>query len=263
MNGVQVMDKQRKVRLVKAAHWTFQHWLALFIMFFGLFNLLPFLAPVAAKVGFTQAADAIYTMYAPLCHQMAQRSFFLFGDQLMYSPEQLPIGLTTNSTANMLALKGFDGNAIIGWKVAWSDRMIYMYGATWFAAVIYAVASRHRRVKRLSIGLFILLMLPMAVDGITHLLSDLSAGGLFAGFRYTNDWLVDLTANTLPTWFYAGDGLGSFNAWMRLVSGLGFGIALVWTIFPLLEQEMHRSGQILAAKLRHHNENQVIVSHPL
>ncbi|MCC6611902.1 MAG: DUF2085 domain-containing protein [Anaerolineae bacterium] len=257
------MDKQQKVHLAKAAHWTFQHWLALFIVLFGLFNLLPFLAPVAAKFGFSPAADAIYTMYAPLCHQMAQRSFFLFGDQLMYDPQQLPLGLTDNLTANMLALKGFDGNAAIGWKVAWSDRMVYMYGATWFAAVIYAVASRHRRVKRLSIGLFILLMLPMAVDGITHMLSDLSTGGLFAGFRYSNDWLAGLTANALPAWFYTGDGLGSFNAWMRLVSGLGFGIALVGLVFPLLEQEMQRSRQMLAAKLRHHNERQVFGSHPL
>lgn len=254
MSGIYMIDKQHKVRLVEAALWMFQHWLTLFLMFFGLFNLLPFLAPVAAKIGVTPVANAIYTIYAPLCHQMAHRSFFLFGDQLMYHPEQLPFDLTNDLTGNMLSLKQFNGNEITGWKVAWSDRMVYMYGATWFAAAIYAGISRYRHMKRLSIGLFFVFMLPMLIDGISHMLSDFSSGGLFAGFRYTNDWLADLTANTLPAWFYVGDTLGSFNALMRLISGIGFGIAIVWVSFPLIDREMRYNSQLLVTNLQRYDD---------
>lgn len=245
-----MLNKQHKLRLVKATHWISQHWLALFFALFGLFNLLPFVAPLAIEAGIEPVGDAIYAIYAPVCHQMAQRSFFLFGDQLMYQPDQLPLKLTADLTANTLALKGFNGNEVIGWKVAWSDRMVYMYGATWLAGVMYVIVSRYRRVKRLSIPLFILLMLPMLIDGGTHMLSDFGDGGLFAGFRYSNRWLAELTGNTLPAWFYTGDRLGSFNSWMRLISGIGFGFAVVWISFPLIEQEMRQTRRILAAKLQ-------------
>lgn len=218
-----------------------QHWLRVFLILFGLFNLLPFLAPVAAKVGLRPVADAIYTLYAPFCHQMAHRSFFMFGEHLMYSPQDLPIEITTDLTANTLAMRRFTGNEAIGWKVAWSDRMVYMYGAMWLSAAVYAFVVRRRRVGRLSIVWFGLLMLPMVVDGATHMVSDFSGGGLFGGFRYTNDWLADLTANTLPARFYIGDTLGSFNSLIRLISGIGFGIAAVGISFPLIDHEMQRT----------------------
>lgn len=146
-----MMDKERKLRLVRITHWILRHWIALFLVFFGLFNLLPFVAPVMAKLGFDPVADVIYLSYAPLCHQMAHRSFFLFGNQLMYSPEQLPLNLTTDLTTNTLALKHFTGNEIIGWKVAWSDRMVYMYGAMWIFAAVYGLIAPAYKIKRISI----------------------------------------------------------------------------------------------------------------
>jgi len=241
---------------MRATHWTLRNWIVVFIVFFGLFNALPLIAPLAARLGLEPLARVIYLMYAPLCHQMAQRSFFLFGPQVMYSPEQLPLALTPDLSANMLALKQFAGNAAIGWKVAWSDRMVYMYGATWFSALVYALVSKRRPVKRLSVVVFALLMLPMALDGTTHLLSDLGAGGLFGGFRYTNDWLVTLTSGSLPIWVYRGDAFGSFNSWMRLISGIGFGVALVWLAFPVIEDAMDQSRRVLADKLRRYDERQ-------
>jgi len=250
------VEQKHKVQLMRATYWTLHNWISLFIVFFGLFNGLPLLAPLAAKLGLESLANAIYLMYVPFCHQMAQRSFFLFGPQAMYSPEQLPLALTPDLSANMLALKQFAGNAVIGWKVAWSDRMVYMYGATWFSAVIYAIISKRHSVKRLSVVVFALLMLPMALDGTTHLLSDLGAGGFLGGFRYTNDWLLMLTSGSLQDWFYRGDAFGSFNSWMRLISGLGFGIALVWLAFPVIEEAMDQNRRMLADKLRRYIEHQ-------
>ena len=74
----------------------------------------------------------------------------------------------------------------------------------------------------------------MAVDGTTHLISDLF--GLHQGFRDTNVWLAVLTQNALPPEFYAGDAWGSFNSIMRMISGILSGIGIVWFGFPYVEE---------------------------
>ena len=39
-----------------------------------------------------------------------------------------------------------------------------------------------------------------------------------------------------PETFYAGDALGSFNSWMRLITGILFGLGTVWLTFPYIEE---------------------------
>jgi hypothetical protein len=78
---------------------------------------------------------------------------------------------------------------------------------------------------------FVLLALPMVLDGGSHAVSDFA--GIGAGFRYHNDWLAALTNQAFPAAFYAGDAVGSFNAWMRLLTGLLFSLGAVWLGFPL------------------------------
>lgn len=58
--------------------------------------------------------------------------------------------------------------------------------------------------------------------------------GIGRGFRATNAWLAMLTGDRLPPSFYAGDALGSFNSWMRLLTGVFFGLGLVWFLYPRL-----------------------------
>jgi uncharacterized membrane protein len=92
----------------------------------------------------------------------------------------------------------------------------------------------------------IALMIPMVVDGTTHWVSDLA--GVGQGFRYTNAWLAALTGNLFPQSFYVGNGLGSFNSWARLVTGLLFGLAVVWVIYPLLESSFQDVRQTLESR---------------
>ena len=73
----------------------------------------------------------------------------------------------------------------------------------------------------------------MAVDGGTHFISDLAGIGL--GFRDSNLWLANLTSFTFGPNFYSGDALGSFNSWMRIITGLLAGLGLVWFAFPYLD----------------------------
>ncbi len=217
-----------------------RHWLTIFLVGYGIFNALPFAAPVFMRLGWSGPADAIYTGYSLLCHQMAQRSFFLFGDRLMYAPDELPLALTGSTGTDTLLLRNFRGSQALGWKVAWSDRMVSLYGGVWLAGLVYWAVARVRAVKPLPISVFVLLLLPLAIDGGTHMLSD-SLGGLTAGFRYHNDWLAALTGNKLPVTFYSGDALGSFNSMMRLLTGVLAAAGVVWLAFPIIDQSARKT----------------------
>ena len=242
------LERRWVIRTWRALLWFLDHWVLVFALFFGLINVLPFLAPVLMRLNWTAPASLIYTLYSPLCHQMTQRSFFLFGQEPMYNLAELPLSLTGNTTTDMTALRSFLGNPNFGWKVAWSDRMVYMYGAIWLAGMVFGRLRRHRTIKPLSLVGFAVLLLPMLLDGGTHLLSDM-AGGLTGSFRYENQWLANLTGQTLPTWFYVGDAFGSFNSWMRLLSGLTFGVGSVWLAYPYLDGAMVDTARVLRGKL--------------
>jgi uncharacterized membrane protein len=208
--------------------------LLILIVLMAVFNGLPFLAPLFMKLGWETPGRLIYLAYSFLCHQMAQRSFFLFGPQgfQMYGLAELPVK-ATGPTAE-LALKQFLGNSEMGWKVAWSDRMVAMYLSPLLTAVVYAAVRRRSWVKALPLWAFGLFLLPMLLDGGTHMISDF-ASGIGHGFRDSNVWLAVITAHKFPASFYSGDELGSFNSWMRLLSGLSFGIGLGWLVFPWLD----------------------------
>ncbi len=221
-----------------------RHWLLLFNLFWGIFVTTPWLAPVLMQTNHENAARAIYLIYSPQCHQLPQRSFFLFGPKLMYSlPE---IQAAWRGTNHPTILRQFIGNPEMGWKVAWSDRMVSMYTAIFVAGLLYSLFRR--RLKPLPLKALLLFILPLVIDSSTHLVSDFA--GIGQGFRDSKAWLAALTGNALPAWFYAGDGLGSFNSWLRLITGVLFGVGVVWFIYPHFEGFMGASGDELEAKLQ-------------
>src|SRR5512140_483742 len=61
------------------------HWFLIFLTFFGLWVWIPWLAPIAMHVGWDKLAKGIYSIYQFFCHQLPERSFFLFGSKPMYS----------------------------------------------------------------------------------------------------------------------------------------------------------------------------------
>lgn len=228
------MDEITVVRRSKTGRWPL--WLIVVITGLALFNVIPFLAPLFMKLGWEKGGQAIYLIYGSMCHQMAQRSFFLFGPKgfQMVNIADLPVDIYGMSTTQaMLVLRRFTGNETLGWKVAWSDRMVYMYLAPLLVAVVYGFIRQRGPVKPLQLWVFLALLLPMAVDGGTHWVSDLS--GLTGGFRYQNTWLADLTHHALPASFYIGDAFGSFNSWMRLISGVAFGVAIGGLLYPYVD----------------------------
>ncbi len=227
-------------------YWLAHHWLLAFNIAWGVFVIAPWLAPVFMKLGVSGVGDGIYWFYQFFCHQLPERSFFLFGSQPMYSMQQIsavwPVG-------DPNVLRQFIGNAAWGWKVAYSDRMVSMYTGFWFASIGYSVLRR--RVPPLPIWGYVLLILPMAIDGGTHFLSDIQSGAsLGFGFRDSNAWLAQLTNNAFPATFYAGDTLGSFNSIMRLVTGALFGLASVWLAWPYADAAFNEVREELEVKFK-------------
>lgn len=215
-----------------------------FSIVYGLYVGLPFIAPVFMQLGWIGAGKATYFVYSFLCHQLPQRSYFMFGERITFSLAEIQVAW--QDSINPLILRQFIGNSELGWKVAWSDRMVSMYTSILLIAWVWY--PLRKRVKPLPWWGFILLLLPMGIDGITHTISDFY--GLGQGFRDSNAWLVALTNNLYPTTFYAGDVLGSFNSWMRLITGVLFGLGIVWFGFPFVNEAFSSTARLLETKFQ-------------
>jgi uncharacterized membrane protein len=174
----------------------------------GIYIGLPFLAPVFMHIGWSGPGRVIYFIYSWLCHQLPERSFFLFGPKFTYSLAE--VQNAWQNTINPVILRQFIGNSEILW---WLLR---------------------RRVKPLPWWGLILFLLPMAIDGTSHFFSDLA--GIGQGFRNSNAWLSLLTNHALSPSFYVGDAWGSFNSLMRLVTGVLFGLGIVWFGYPYMDK---------------------------
>ena len=251
MSAISPALPRKRTLAVVANRWAYglcRHWLLVVNVLLGVYVGLPWLAPVFMKLGWTFAAQAIYLIYSTQCHQLPERSFFLFGAQPMYSLQQVQAVLHVNSS-NPFILRQFIGTLEMGWKVAWSDRMVSLFTSLFVFGLGYALLRK--KPKSLPLWGFGLLALPMALDGSSHLVSDLAGIGL--GFRDSNAWLAVLTQHVFPATFYAGDALGSFNSWLRLITGVLFGLGTVWLLFPYLNAALGDAGREIEAKFKRAN----------
>ena len=219
-----------------------RYWFVWFSVVYGIFVILPWLAPLLMQVGAEVPGRIIYTVYSFFCHQLPERSFFLFGQKAMYSMAE--IQYRWQQTVDPAILRQYIGDPSTGWKVAWSDRMVALYSSILIFA--WQWWPLRKKIRPLHLYGFVLLALPMVIDGASHFVSDLS--GLNQGFRCTNTWLVSLTGSVFPGWFYFGDALGSFNSWMRLITGTLFGLGVVWFLFPIFDRGAAADRLLMQAK---------------
>ena len=177
-----------------------RHWLALFNIAWGLYVFLPFLAPIFMALGLTGPARVIYSVYSFACHQLPDHSYFFFGDLLTPHLHDLEAG-GMEAGLNLFGQRRFIGNDDTGFKVAICQRDIAIYGSVLLAGLFYALTRRQAR--PLNWRLYILFLIPIAVDGTTQLF----------GLREST-WLL------------------------RSVTGALFGIASVWLAYPYVEDAM-------------------------
>jgi len=217
-----------------------RHWLLAVNVMAGLFIGLTVAAPLLMVLGLERPAWVLYRFYALNCHQLPQRSYFLFG----------PHGVDTYPLEQILAwggdpgyLRGFVGNAEVGFKMAMAHRNTAIYAAVFLTGLAYSLL-RHR-MQALPWKWYLVLIVPMFFDGVSHVVSEVT--GL--GFRDTNAWAAWLTGGVFGPAFYTGTGIGSLNWLLRTLTGALFGLASVWLGYPLLEAGLADIRQQLKGKL--------------
>ncbi len=206
------------------------HYLAMANIFLFLYVGLPFLAPVLMKAGQQTAASVIYKIYSPLCHQLAFRSFFLFGAQPYYPRELagLPNTITYETLVNskqidVLAAKSFVGNPVAGYKVAFCERDVAIYAFMLLFGITFQLTGRRFRsipwYMWVAIGL-----VPIGLDGFSQLPS--LAGGL-------------------PSWVPVRES----TPLLRVLTGGLFGWMTAWYLFPMLEDTAREARLIVQRKM--------------
>jgi len=208
-----------------------------------MYVFMPFLAPVFMHIGWNGPARIIYFIYSWLCHQLPERSFFFYGAKLTYSLAE--VQRAWQPSTNPAILRQFIGDPVMGWKVAWSDRMVSMFTSLWLFGWLWWLVRK--RLKPLPWWGLLLFLLPMAVDGTSHLVSDLA--GIGQGFREANLWLAVITQHIFTFSFYSGETWGSFNSLMRLLTGILFGLGVVWYTYPYLDTAISPRRRAPAVKI--------------
>ena len=166
-------------QLDSGVQWGLRHWLLLVNTGASLYAGLPWLSPLAKASGHPLIGEFLFRIYTPLCHQLPERSFFVCGHQ-----------------------------------VGFCHRCAAMYSSIVVAGLLFGLLRRHIRPTSLKIGG--LLLLPILIDGLTHMVDDLSGLDFRGG----------------------GDAIGTLNFWLRMITGALAGIAVLLAVYPRVERDL-------------------------
>lgn len=213
----------------RLAHWFSRKYIILVNLVLAIYLGLPFLAPVLMNAGYPAVARPIYSLYGAVCHQMAFRSWFLFGEQPVYPRTAANVeGYATYGEAtgldeeNLLEARRFIGNEQVGYKVAFCQRDVAIYSGILLFGLVFAASGR--RIRPLHWFIWILIgIVPIAMDGFSQLFSQIPALSEVFPYRESTPFL-------------------------RTLTGLLFGITTGWFGIPLLEDTAAENRVILAAK---------------
>jgi len=214
--------------------WLSKHYLLIFNFLLVLYVGIPFLAPVFKKVGWNGSAEVVYKIYSPLCHQWAFRSFFLFGEQAYYPHaaakmagvlnfEQVS-GITDTTDPSRQQARSFEGSPTLGYKVAFCERDVAIWGAMALFGLIYAASGR--RLPKMNWMIWILVgIFPIGLDGFSQLFSQIPSTFIQSFLPYRES-----------------------TPFLRVLTGFLFGFVTAWFMFPLIEETMVDTRKMLSRK---------------
>ena len=204
-------------------HWLSKHWLAVANFFVFLYVGLPFAAPLLMKAGWTVPARVIYTIYGNLCHQLAFRSWFLFGERPVYPLAEYTqmFGLENVGMTQIFShAREFVGNETLGYKTAFCQRDIATYAALLLFGLLY-VWLRRRELRPMPFLLFILLgIVPIGLDGGSQFIS----------------MFIPAFPERESIWQ------------LRTLTGGLFGLSIGWLAYPYIQEGMEETHQTLAQR---------------
>lgn len=214
----------------RLGYWVTRHYLALFIFFFFLYAGLPFAAPVAFHNNLPNVGQVINTIYRPLCHQLAYRSWFLYGEQAYYPRELAHIQgviayeqATGNDPQDLLLARDITGNSVMGYKVVLCQRDIAIYGSIMLTAILFGITGRKWKTIPWYIWVFAG-VLPIAIDGVSQI----------PGLAY--GW---------PSWI----PLRESTPFFRTLTGALFGSLTGIYLLPMLEETFQEARGMMERKI--------------
>ena len=131
-----------------ASAWLRRHWLGLVNGILGTYIGVAVLAPVGYALGLTGPASAVFRAYRVVCDQIPSHSFF-----------------------------------IGGYQICLCSRCLAIYSTILLAGMVLAAVRQARRVPAITWWVWLLTILPLALDGGTQ----------FFGWRESNNGLRVLT----------------------------------------------------------------------
>jgi uncharacterized membrane protein len=138
-----------------------------------------------------------------------------------YLTYQQATGLSEASEGSaQWAARQFVGNEAVGYKVALCERDVAIYGAILLFGVLFVLSGR--RIRALPWYLWILIaIVPVGLDGLSQLFSQPP----FNFFPYRES-----------------------TPFLRVLTGALFGLGTAWFGYPLVEETMRDTRQVMAAK---------------
>ena len=189
--------------LERAIDWGVRHWLLFVNLAFLFYVVFAVLAPVFMHLGWERLGKGLYLAYRPFCHQLPERSFFLFGQKWAYTLNELySHGLSP--TSSMWQRRLYVGSPEVGYKMAFCQRDLAIYGTFALGGMIYGATRRYWR--PLPWRWYLLSLAPLALDGLTQLF----------GMRVSSPLLRVIT--------------GSLSAWTT-----------IWALYPRVDESLLRA----------------------
>jgi uncharacterized membrane protein len=211
------------------SYWIARHYMTFFNSLVLLYFGLPLLAPVFMQAGVTPPARIIYRLYGTTCHQLAFRSWFLFGDQNAYPRAAAGVASMTtyeqatgNHPEDLVTARSFIGDQATGYKVALCQRDMAIYGSILLFGLIFVAAGKAIRGLPWYIWIFLALV-PIGLDGVGQLLSQ-------------------PPFNLIP--------YRESTPFLRTLTGFLFGFTTAWFAYPIVEESMRDTRRIMEAKLK-------------
>jgi uncharacterized membrane protein len=213
--------------------WISHHYMLIFNLTVFIYLGLAFLAPTLMQVGAPRAANLLYKAYGLVCHQLAYRSFFLFGEQPYYPRQAAGLsGVMTFSEATgmeegndvkaIFAARNYVGDDQIGYKIALCQRDVAIYGGILIFGLLFSLTGL--RLKSIPWYLWLLVaIVPIALDGFSQLLSQPPLS--FLPYRESTPFL-------------------------RVLTGFLFGFVTAWFGYPMVEESMADTRKLVEAKWR-------------
>lgn len=238
---IEMVEKSPKLTQVRSTgSWTTsdainlalsRHYMLFFNTIVFIYLGLSFLAPVLASAGAEKPANLLYRAYSFVCHQLAYRSFFIGGDQIVYPREAAGMegidtyeeatGLSEDGSARaVFAAREFIGNDQVGYKVALCQRDVAIYGSILLFGVVFSLSGF--RLKPIPWWLWLMVaIVPIALDGFSQLLSQPPLSLL--PYRESTPML-------------------------RVLTGFLFGFFTAWFGYPMVEESMADTRKVMTAK---------------